>query len=81
MDLGIFHRGRQPADIANIVFLDPRITMNLGGRYNFKLAGQSSTLRLQVQNVFDNNDPFSQGPGLYSAGGSRLATGQLTIDF
>jgi iron complex outermembrane receptor protein len=81
MDLGIFHRGRQPADIANIVFLDPRITMNLGGRYNFKLAGQSATLRLQVQNVFDNNDPFSQGPGLYSAGGSRLATGQLTIDF
>ena len=81
MDVGIFHRGRQPADIANIVFLDPRITMNLGGRYNFKLAGQSSTLRLQVQNVFDNNDPFSQGPGLYSAGGSRLATGQLTIDF
>jgi iron complex outermembrane receptor protein len=81
MDLGIFHRGRQPADIANIVFLDPRITMNLGGRYNFKLAGQSATLRLQVQNLFDNNDPFSQGPGLYSAGGSRLATGQLTIDF
>ena len=81
MDLGIFHRGRQPANISNSVFLDPRITVNLGGRYNFKLAKQSATLRLQVQNLFDNNDPFTQGPGVYSAGGSRLATSQLTIDF
>jgi len=81
LDLGLSHRGKQPADIANIVFLDPRFTMNAGGRYGFNLAGHSATLRLQVQNVLDNNDPFSQGPGVYSSGGSRLVTGQMTVDF
>ena len=81
LDLGLFHRGKQPADVENIVFLDPRFTMNLGGRYSFKAAGHTATLRAQVQNVFDNNDTFSQGPGIYGPGGSRLATGQLTIDF
>ena len=81
LDAGLTHRGRQPADVENIVFLDPRFTMNLGGRYSFKAAGHSATLRAQVQNVFDNNDPFSQGPGIFGPGGSRLVTGQLTIDF
>ena len=75
------HRIGEPADVENIVFLDPRFTMNMGGRYSFKLMQRTATFRAQVQNVFDNDDPFSQGPGVYSAGGSRLITGALTIDF
>jgi len=81
LDAGMSHRGRQPADIENIVFLDPRFNLNLGGRYNFRAAGHAASLRLQVQNVLDNDDPFSQGPGVYSSGGARLAVGQLTVDF
>jgi len=81
LDLGLSHRGRQPADIANDVFLDPRFNANLGGRYRFDLLKRSATLRLQVQNLFDNNALFVQGPGIYSSGGSRQAVGQLTVDF
>lgn len=81
LDIGLSHRGEQPANIENSVFLDPRFNMNLGGRYRFKLARQSASLRLQIQNALDNNDPFAQGPGVYSSGGSRLAVGQLTVDF
>jgi iron complex outermembrane receptor protein len=81
LDAGLFHRGRQPADVENIVFLDPRFTMNLGGRYSFKLMQRTATFRAQVQNVFDNNDPFTQGPAIYGPGGSRLITGALTVDF
>lgn len=81
LDLGLSHRGKQPADIENIVFLEPRLNVNAGARYGFRLAGQAATLRLQVQNVLDNNDPNSQAPNVYSPGGSRQAVGQLTIDF
>lgn len=81
LDVGMSHRGKQPADIENAVFLEPRFNMNAGARYGFRLAGQAATLRLQLQNVFDNNDTGTQGPGVYSSGGSRLAVGQLTVDF
>jgi iron complex outermembrane receptor protein len=81
LDVGLSHRGRQPANVENSVFLDPRFNMNIGGRYGFRMARHAATLRLQVQNVLDNNNTFSQGPGVYSSGASRQALGQLTIDF
>jgi iron complex outermembrane receptor protein len=81
LDVGMSHRGKQPATVDNSVFLDPRFNMNAGARYRFNVAKKQATLRLQVQNVFDNSDPFSQGPGLYGPGGSRLGVGTLTVDF
>lgn len=80
LDAGLSHRGRQPATVDNRVFLDPRFNMNLGMRYGFKIAGRTSTLRLQVANLLDSDDPTTQGPGIYSSGGSRQAIGFLTVD-
>ena len=81
LDLGLSHRGRQPATVNNAVFLNPKWNVNAGARYRTVVARHSATLRVQVQNLLDNNDPFTQGPGIYSPGGSRLAVGTLTVDF
>ena len=81
LDMGVSHRGRQPATVDNAVFLDPKWNVNAGARYRTTVARHSATLRVQVQNLRDNNDAFTQGPGIYSPGGSRLAVGTLTVDF
>ena len=81
LDVGISHRGKQPATTDNLVFLPSRLNVNLGGRYAFKLAGQSASLRVQVQNAFDNNDPSTLGPGIYAPRGARQVLGFLTVDF
>ena len=81
LDMGLSHRGRQPATVDNAVFLDPKWNVNAGARYRTTVARHSATLRVQVQNLLDNNDPFTQGPGIYSPGGSRLAVGTVTVDF
>ena len=81
LDVGISHRGRQPATTDNLVFMPPRLNVNLGGRYGFKLAGQSASLRVQVQNALDNNDPSTAGPGIYQPRGARQVLGFLSFDF
>ena len=81
LDMGLSHRGRQPATVDNSIFLDPRFNVNAGARYRFNIAKKQVTVRVQGQNLFDNNDPFSQGPGIYGPGGSRLAVGTMTVDF
>lgn len=80
-DIGMSHRGRQPTTVDNLVFLPSRFNLNLGSRYGFKLFGKSATLRVQAVNVFDNNDPNSAGPGLYSFRNVRQFNGFLTVDY
>ena len=36
--------------------------LNIGTRYGFQLAGQAASLRLQAQNVLDNNDVGTAAP-------------------
>lgn len=81
LDMGMSHRGRQPATTDNEVFLDPRFNLNVGGRYGFQLAGKSASLRLQMTNALDNNDLGTAGPGIYAPPGSRQVNGFLTVDF
>jgi iron complex outermembrane recepter protein len=81
LDLGVSHRGRQPATVDNLVYLPARMNVNLGSRYGFKLAGKSASFRLQATNLFDNNDPGTAGPGIYTPRGSRQINGFLTVDF
>jgi iron complex outermembrane receptor protein len=80
LDVGMSHRGRQPATTDNRVYLPSRFNLNLGGRYGFKLAGQSASLRVQVANALDNNDPGLAGPGIYAPRNSRQVLGFLTVD-
>jgi iron complex outermembrane receptor protein len=81
LDMGVSHRGRQPATVDNLVYLPARLNVNAGSRYGFKLGGQNASLRFQVANLLDNNDPSSAGPGIYGPRGSRQALGFLTVDF
>ena len=81
LDVGISHRGKQPATTDNLVFLPPRLNLNLGGRYGFKLGDRSASLRVQVQNALDNNVPPTFAPGIYAPRGARQVLGFLTVDF
>jgi iron complex outermembrane receptor protein len=81
LDVQISHRGRQPATTDNSIVLPPRLNVNLGGRYAFRLAGQSASLRLQVQDALDNHDPVTPGPGIYLPGATHQVLGFLTVDF
>lgn len=81
LDGGISHRGKQPSTVDNLVYLPPRLNVNTGARYGFKLAGKSASFRLQAANLLDNNDAGPAGPGIYSPRGSRQISGFLTVDF
>jgi iron complex outermembrane receptor protein len=81
LDAGMSHRGKQAATTDNAVFLPPRFNLNLGTRYGFDLAGETASLRLQVTNALDNNDPGAAAPGVYAPRGSRQFLGFLTVDF
>ena len=80
LDIGMAHRGRQPATTDNLVYLPSRFNLNLGGRYGFKLAGQSASLRVQAVNALDNNDFGTAGPGIYAPRNRRQILGFLTVD-
>ena len=81
LDMGLSHRGRQPATVDNQVFIPSRLNLNLGSRYGFKLGGQDASFRFQVTNVLDNNDVTTAGPGIYGPRGRRQANAFLTVDF
>ena len=81
LDMSASHRGRQPATTDNAVFLPARFTANAGARYGFRLGQQQASLRVQMTNMFDNNAPTLEGPGIYGARNSRQVNGALTVDF
>ena len=80
-DAGLFHRGRVPSTVDNSVYLPSRFTASVGSRYRFKIAGKPTTFRMQVANLFNNQDiPGTAGPGVYQPRGSRQINGFLTMD-
>ena len=80
-DMGVSHRGRQPTTVDNLVYFHPRLNVNLGSRYGFKLAKRDASFRLQVVNVLDNQMPTAAGPGIYGPRNSRQFNAFLTMDF
>jgi iron complex outermembrane receptor protein len=80
-DVGLSHRGKQPATVDNHVFMKPRLNVNVGSRYGFKLAGKSASLRGQISNLFDYNAPTWAGPGVYGPPGARQFNASLTVDY
>lgn len=80
LDAAIFARGRVPATIDNVVTVPSREQLNLGARYQFKLAGRDMTLRLQAQNVFDDRGFNVAGPGIFGQNSGRYLTGYLAVD-
>lgn len=80
-DLGLSHRGRQPATVDNRVYMAPRLNVNIGTRYGFKLMGKSATLRGQITNLFDYNAATWSGPGIYGPPTARQFNAFLTVDY
>ena len=80
LDAAITQRSSVPSTTDNLVALPPRTLVNLGGRYQFRLAARSATLRFQTLNVFDVRSFNIQGPGAYGANAGRSATAYLAID-
>jgi iron complex outermembrane receptor protein len=74
------HRSAETASVSNLTAIPPRTLVDLGGRYQFAIAGKSATLRLQVENVTDLQGFELQGAGAYDLIAGRRFGGYLTVD-
>ena len=80
LDLSASHRSAETASVSNLTAIPPRTLVDLGGRYQFAIAGKSATLRLQVENVTDLQGFELQGAGAYDLIAGRRFGGYLTVD-
>ena len=80
-DLAWSHRSPETSLVSNAAAIPTRSLVNLGGRYRFKLAGQSALIRLQVTNLFDQQGYNLRFPGAYGLLPGRNFQGYLTVDF
>ncbi len=80
-DTRIAYRSSETATVSNSVAIPARTIVDLGGRYRFKLAGNSALLRVQVTNLFDVEGLDLRGAGAYGSIPGRLAQAYVTIDF
>ena len=51
LSAGVFHTGSQALDDTNNLVLSPYTTFDLGGSYQFQLAGHDVTMRVNAQNI------------------------------
>ena len=76
----VAHYGANPATTDNFVSVPARTLMNLGARYQFKLAGKLATLRVTAANV-PNADGFDfRGYGTFDLIAGRVIGGYMTVD-
>ncbi len=76
----IAYRSAETATVSNAVEVPGRTTIDIGGRYRFKLAGKNTLLRVQVTNLFDVQGFEMRGAGAYGPIPGRLVQGYLTVD-
>jgi iron complex outermembrane receptor protein len=72
--------GDRVANQENSFVVPPRAVLALGGRYRFKIAGKSATLRAQVGNIFNNYGFGVGGGGLFVYNLPRRFTVNLAAD-
>lgn len=81
LDIGISHLGAVPATRDNLVQLPPRMLVNIGGRYRFRIDGRNATLRISMANAFDEYAFELRGVGTYDFIAGRVVSAYLTTDF
>uniref|UniRef100_UPI00286E9039 TonB-dependent receptor domain-containing protein n=1 Tax=Sandarakinorhabdus sp. TaxID=1916663 RepID=UPI00286E9039 len=79
-DASAYHISSQTATVSNLVAIPAQTFVDIGGRYRFKLAGASATLRVQVENLLDQQGFELFGAGAYRPVWGRAANAYLTID-
>jgi iron complex outermembrane recepter protein len=81
LDLSAVHFGQAPGTVDNRVYVPAITVLSLGGRYEFRIFGRNSTLRVQVQNVADSSWwTVAFTPGYYLTPGPRTVFAYLTTD-
>lgn len=81
LDVSAAHRSAETATVSNRTAIPPRTVVDLGGRYQFALAGKAATLRLQIENLTDVEGFKLEGAGAYDLIPGRRFGGYLTVDF
>jgi iron complex outermembrane receptor protein len=81
LDVSAAHRSAETATVSNRTAIPPRTVVDLGGGYQFALAGKAATLRLQIENVTDVEGFRREGAGAYDLIPGRRFGGYLTVDF
>jgi len=80
-DVSASHRSAETATVSNLTEIPPRTMIDLGGRYQFALAGKAATLRLQIENLTDQQGFRLEGAGAFDIIAGRRLGGYLTVDF
>ena len=81
LDFSAAHFGQAPGTVDNRVYVPAVNILNIGGRYEFKVFGKNSTLRVQLQNFPDSYWwTVALTPGYYPLPGSRTVFAYLTTD-
>lgn len=81
LDFGVARTGAIPATRNGLVRLPARTTVDLGGRYRFRLGGRAAVLRLSVSNLTDEDGFELRGAGSYALAAGRTVSAYLTADF
>jgi iron complex outermembrane recepter protein len=81
LDLSATHFGAAPATVDNRVYVPAITILNLGGRYEFKMFGRNSSLRVQIQNAPSSSWwTVANTPGYFLTPGPRTVFAYLTTD-
>jgi iron complex outermembrane recepter protein len=81
LDVSALHFGQAPGTVDNRVYVPAITVLNFGGRYEFRIFGRNSTLRVQVQNIADSSWwTVALTPGYYLTPGPRTVFAFLTTD-
>lgn len=76
------HAGMQYVDSANLQSIPSWTTVDLGGRYSFRLkSGQAVTVRADIRNLFDKAYWASSIGAWLNAGAGRTLTVSAAVDF
>ncbi|WP_310496150.1 TonB-dependent receptor [Sandarakinorhabdus sp.] len=80
LDLNVNHQSAQTATVSNLTEIPAQTFVDIGGRYAFRLAGKSATVRVQVENLFGFQGYELFGAGAFRPVWGRAARTYLTID-
>ena len=81
VNLGVQYLADREGNTANTLTIPGRTQVNIGGRYRFELARLPATLRLQVNNLFDDYAWNVTGSGALRRTFPRRANATLSVDF
>lgn len=74
-------KGKQAGTIDNLAILPSQTRFALGARYRFKTSGDPITLRVYLDNLFNEYSLQSSGSQAYTPSGRRTLNLTCTIDF